>query len=82
MNTARLGFSRTIGFVGQPAVALNPLAADKTLGPAFQIGSETVAARPAPILNGNGLSEMQGSLGSQTLNRHFQNSYQFMMTHS
>jgi hypothetical protein len=69
VNTARFGYNRTNGLVGQPVNALLPLAADATLG--------VVPNRPAPILGVNGLGTAQGSLGSQTRNNHTQNSYQF-----
>ena len=69
VNTVRVGYNRTNGLVGQPVAALLPIAADATLG--------AVPNRPAPILSVTGLGLAQGSLGSQTRNNHFQNSYQF-----
>ena len=69
LNSARFGYSRTNGIVGQPVSALLPLAADTTLG--------VVANRPAPILGVGGLATAQGSLGTQTRNNHTQNSFQF-----
>ncbi len=78
VNTFRVGYNRTNGLVGEPVTALVPLAGDTTLG--------AVANRPAPILNVTGLGTAQGSLGSQTRNNHFQNSFQFyddaFITHS
>jgi hypothetical protein len=71
VNTARVGYNRTVGFVGEPGVALNPLAADTSLSDGFLPG------HPAPILTGTGLTTMQGTLGDQTANNHFGNSYQF-----
>jgi hypothetical protein len=71
VNTARVGYNRTVGFVGKPGKALNPLAADTSLSDGFLPGN------PAPILTGTGLTTMQGTLGDQTANDHYANSYQF-----
>ena len=71
VNTARVGYNRTVGFVGAPGVALNPLASDTSLSDGF------LAGHPAPIITGTGLTPMQGTLGDQTLNNHYGNSYQF-----
>ena len=71
VNTARVGYNRTVGFVGEPGTAINPLAADKSLSAGFLPGL------PAPIITGTGLATMQGALGDQTANNHFSNSYQF-----
>ncbi len=71
VNTARVGFNRTVGFVGAPGVALNSLASDPSLSDGFLPG------HPAPILNATGLTTMQGTLGDQTANNHYANSYQF-----
>jgi len=71
VNTARVGYNRTVGFVGAPGVALNPLGSDTTLSDGFLPG------HPAPIITGTGLATMQGTLGDQTANNHFANSYQF-----
>ncbi len=71
VNTARVGYNRTIGHVGQPGRVLNPLASDTTLSDGY------LAGHPSPIIGIGGLPLMQGSLGSQTLNNHTGNSYQF-----
>ena len=71
VNTARVGYNRTVGHVGQPGSVLNPLAADTSLSGGF------LAGHPSPIIAIGGLPFMQGSLGSQTLNFHVGNSYQF-----
>ena len=71
VNTARVGYNRTIGHVGQPGSVLNPLASDTSLSDGF------LAGHPSPIIAIGGLPFMQGSLGSQTLNFHVGNSYQF-----
>ena len=49
VNTARVGYNRTVGFVGKPGVALNPLASDTSLSDGFLPGN------PAPIITGTGL---------------------------
>ena len=71
VNTARLGYNRTVGFVGEPGVALNPLASDTSLSDGY------LAGHPSPIIAINGLPFMQGSLGAQTANNHYGNSFQF-----
>jgi len=71
VNTARVGYNRTVGFVGKPGTALNPLAANTSLSDGFLPG------HPAPIITGTGLATMQGTLGDQTANNHYANSYQF-----
>jgi hypothetical protein len=71
VNIARVGYNRTVGLVGQPGTALNPLAANTSLG------TGVVPNRPAPILSGTGVTTMQGTLGNQTQFHHVQNSYQF-----
>ena len=70
-NIARIGYNRTVGQVGQPGVALNPLAADTTLGTGI------VPNRPAPLIHGAGLSVDLQPLGNQSTFHHVQNSYQF-----
>ena len=72
VNTARLGYNRTVGFVGEPGTALQPIAADKTL--AVNDGFNGIAA---PIIAINGLPFAQGALGDQTQNNHYGNSFQF-----
>lgn len=70
VNTARIGFNRANGFVNIPVSAINPLAADK---------SGTFSAIPghaSPILQVPGLTQMQGSLGAPSRNRHIWNSFQ------
>ena len=71
VNTARAGYNRTVGFVGEPGTALTPAGGDTSLSDGF------LPDHPAPILTGTGLATMQGTLGDQTLNRHFANSFQF-----
>ena len=71
VNIARAGYNRTVGQVGQPGVALNPLAADTTLGTGI------VPGRAAPLINGAGLSADLQPLGNQSTFHHVQNSYQF-----
>lgn len=71
VNTARVGYNRTVGFVGEPGNAINPIAANTALSDGFLSG------RPAPILTGTGLVTEQGGVGAQTANNHFSNSYQF-----
>jgi hypothetical protein len=71
VNTARVGYNRTVGFVGMPGVALQPIASNPLLSDGYLVG------HPAPIITGTGLTTMQGSLGSQTANNHYGNSFQF-----
>src|ERR1700730_13753670 len=71
VNIARIGYNRTVGQVGQPGTALNPLAADKTLGTGI------VPNRPAPLIHRAGLSVDLQPLGNQSTFHHVQNSYQF-----
>jgi Carboxypeptidase regulatory-like domain/TonB dependent receptor-like, beta-barrel len=69
VNAFRLGYNRSVGLVGQPGTALNPIAADPTLGVGL--------GRNAPIIQIQGIPTlMQGSLGSQSTYHHIQNSYQ------
>jgi hypothetical protein len=72
VNIARVGYNRTLGIVGQPVAALNPLAADTTLGTGL-----IPVARPAPLIHGAGLSVDLQPLGNQSTFHHVQNSYQF-----
>lgn len=67
-NAARAGYNRTFGFVNGPGEALNPAAADISLG--------TVPGLPAAQLSITGISTF-GGLGYNTYARHVQNSYQF-----
>src|SRR6267143_2108024 len=71
LNTARVGFNRTEGFVGKAGVALNPLAGDPKLG------TLVVPNRAAPLIHGAGLSADLQPLGNQSTFHHVQNSYQF-----
>jgi Carboxypeptidase regulatory-like domain/TonB dependent receptor-like, beta-barrel len=69
VNAFRLGYNRAVGLVGQPGTALQPIAADESLGVGL--------GRHAPITQIGGLPGLQqGGLGSQTLFHHLQNSYQ------
>ena len=70
VNTFRAGYNRSVGGVGVPGAALNPIASDTTLG----VGM----GRNAPIIQINGgLSLMQGSLSSQAQYNHILNSFQY-----
>jgi Carboxypeptidase regulatory-like domain/TonB dependent receptor-like, beta-barrel/TonB-dependent Receptor Plug Domain len=71
VNTARVGYNRTVGFVGAPGSVLNPIANDTSFSDGY------LAGHPSPIIAIGGLPFMQGGLGSQTLNNHYGNSYQF-----
>ena len=71
VNIARVGFNRTEGHVGQPGVALNPLAGDPKLGTLI------VPGRAAPLIHGAGLSADLQPLGNQSTFHHVQNSFQF-----
>ena len=71
LNTARVGFNRTEGFVGKAGVALNPLAGDPKLG------TLVVPNRAAPLIHGAGLSADLQPLGNQSTFHHVQNSFQF-----
>jgi hypothetical protein len=71
VNIARIGYNRTVGQVGQPGTALNPLAADKTLGTGI------VSGRAAPLIHGAGFSADLQPLGNQSTFHHVQNSFQF-----
>ena len=71
VNIARVGYNRTEGFVGQPGVALNPLAGNTSLG------TLVVPNRAAPLIHGAGLSADLQPLGNQSTFHHVQNSYQF-----
>ena len=70
VNIARIGYNRTVGQVGQPGVALRPIAAD----PSF--GTGIVPNRPGPIISGAGLSTSVQNLGNQSTFHHVQNSFQ------
>jgi hypothetical protein len=71
VNIARVGFNRTEAHVGKPGAALNPLAADTSLG------TKIVPGRAAPLIHGAGLSADLQPLGNQSTFHHVQNSYQF-----
>ena len=72
VNIARIGYNRTEGQVGQPGTALNPLAANTTLGTGL-----IPFARPAPLIHGAGLSADLQPLGNQSTFHHVQNSFQY-----
>jgi outer membrane receptor protein involved in Fe transport len=67
VNVARFGFSRSHGISGETASAINPIAADTTLGIRPGI--------PAPILSVNGLTATS-SVGSTSENLLVSNSFQ------
>jgi hypothetical protein len=71
VNIARIGYNRTVGQVGQPGTALNPLAANTSLGVGI------VPGRAAPLIHGAGLSADLQPLGNQSTFHHVQNSFQF-----
>ncbi|HEX4075807.1 MAG TPA: TonB-dependent receptor [Candidatus Acidoferrales bacterium] len=68
VNTARIGYSLSQGLIADPGTAINPLAADASLG--------AVPGRNSPILSVTGLTVMQGALGALTATHQTQNSYQ------
>jgi hypothetical protein len=68
VNTARVGYSRSHGISGVTASALNPIAADTSLG--------VSPGLPAPILSVTGLTATN-SVGSTTENLLVSNSFQF-----
>ncbi len=68
VNTARIGFNRSIGVLNQSVAALNPIATDSSLG--------TLPGRNAPIISVPGLTSTS-SFGSASLNHHVLNSYQY-----
>jgi hypothetical protein len=70
VNTFRAGYNRSVGLVGLPVTALQPIAKDTTLG----VGS----GRNTPIIQINGgISLMQGGLNSQAQYDHILNSFQY-----
>ena len=70
VNTFRAGYNRSVGLVGLPVSALQPIASDATLG----VGS----GRNTPIIQINGgISLMQGGLNSQAQYDHILNSFQY-----
>ena len=69
VNTVRFGYSRTQARQGIPVSAINPLAADPSLG----LGG----GRNAPILTVPGLAAMQGGLGDGSVSKYTQNSFQY-----
>jgi hypothetical protein len=71
VNIARIGYNRTVGQVGQPGTALNPLAANTSLGVGI------VPGRAAPLIHGAGLNVDLQPLGNQSTFHHVQNSFQF-----
>jgi hypothetical protein len=68
VNSARFGFSRVVGLSNDAGTALNPIAADMSLG--------SLPGHPAAILNVSGWQAI-ATLGSSTHNDHFLNSFQF-----
>ncbi len=70
VNTFRAGYNRSVGLVGEPGVALQPIADNTSLG----AGS----GRFTPIIQIlGGISLMQGGLGSQARYNHILNSFQY-----
>lgn len=67
-NIARLGFNRVVGLVNTPVRAINPAAADPTLG--------VSAGLFAPLFTVGGLTSA-GGLGNPSFFGHHYNSYQF-----
>src|SRR5713226_8473656 len=67
VNSFRLGYNRTKGAVNVAGPAVNPVAADTTLGSA--------PGRAAAIINVPGLNDAVG-VGGNSFFRHIQNSYQ------
>jgi outer membrane receptor protein involved in Fe transport len=67
-NTGRIGFSRVIGGVNLPGAALNPIAADTTLG--------SLPGRYAPAISVPGLTGTS-SIQSASENHHVFNSFQY-----
>lgn len=71
LSIARVGFNRTVGDTAKPGIALNTIATD----PSF--GTGLVPNRPAPIIDGIGVTTMSGALGSGISFHHVLNSFQF-----
>jgi carboxypeptidase family protein len=70
VNTFRAGYNRSVGLVGLPVSALQPIAADTSLG----VGSGKVT----PVISiAGGISTMQGGLNSQSQYDHILNSFQY-----
>jgi hypothetical protein len=70
VNTFRAGYNRSVGLVGHPGTALQPIAKDTSLG----VGS----GRVAPIVAiGGGISTMGGGLNSLAQYNHILNSFQY-----
>jgi len=68
VNTARVGFSRVVGVVNQSVSAINPIAAETSLG--------SIPGHNAAILTVPGLTPT-ASVGSASLNHHVLNSFQY-----
>jgi hypothetical protein len=70
VNTFRAGYNRSVGLVGLPVSALQPIAKDTSLG----VGS----GKFTPVISiGGGISTMQGGLNSQAQYDHILNSFQY-----
>ena len=69
VNTARIGFSRSVGQQNIPVSALNPLAADPKLG----VGGGAFAPTINPV---PGFQPIQGGLGQSSPGTNTDNSYQ------
>ena len=69
MNSVRVGFNRTKGFVNSAGAAINPKAADTSLG--------TTPGRAAAIITVPGITSFNGGVGANSFFDHIQNSYQF-----
>ena len=68
VNTARIGYNRSVGHSGVPVSAINPVAADHALGAFPSLYS--------PILTVGGLTQMNGAFGSFSRALNLGNSYQ------
>ena len=69
VNTVRVGYNRTKGFVNTAGAAINSKAADLNLG--------TAPGRAAAIITVPGLSTFNGGVGANSFFDHIGNSYQF-----
>ena len=69
INTVRGGYNRTKGFVNTAGAAINPKAADLSLG--------TAPGRAAAIITVPGLTTFNGGVGANSFFDHIGNSYQF-----
>jgi outer membrane receptor protein involved in Fe transport len=68
VNSARFGYSREAGSLNTPVAAINPLAADPSLG--------AIPGSNAPEIQVRGLTLFSGGLGAASSGQHFWNDYQ------